>query len=73
MKLEALKKQLEIMIDSLTPKQIIAAWNETEKKFDQTSPVIRGAIMDRMEREDPEKFWAWVDSSDDPKIESFYN
>jgi len=71
-KLEILKKNLENMIDGLTKEQIIQAWNETEKNFDQASPVIRGAIMDRMEREDPEKFWEWVNSSDDPKIESFY-
>lgn len=70
-KLEAAKKRLMDIVNKASTEQLIAAWNYTERSTDPTAPVIRGAIMERMERENADKFWAWVDS-DEPAIESFY-
>lgn len=71
-KLEIAKLKMKFFVGAMNTEQIIAAWNHTEKNFDETSPIIRGAIMDRLEKENAEKFWTWVDS-DDQRIENFFN
>ena len=48
-------------LKALTLDQLLNAWEATEHLHTPETPVVRGWLMDEIERRNPEAFNAWLD------------
>lgn len=62
------------MVANRTTNQLIADFELTEKMtMTAETPVVRGWIMDELEKRNPDAFDAWVDSWEDSPRKFFLN
>ena len=64
---QALQAHREAMVRAMTTDQLCAVWAATEGTIthDPHLAIVRGWIMDELERRDPIAFDRWIDSYND--------
>ena len=59
---ETMTRQAEGRVKAMSDNLLLAAWESTENQRTKESVIIRGWLMDEIERRYPEAFNAWLDS-----------
>lgn len=57
----AITRQAEERVKALTDDQLLTTWEATEHLRDPQIPMVRGWLMDEIERRYPKEFDAWLD------------
>lgn len=68
----AAESKARARIEALTTTQILFQFDLTEKINNEYIPVVRGWLMDELEKRDPEAFDEWLDS-EEPTPRKFYS
>lgn len=59
---ETMTRQAERRVKAMSDNLLLAAWESTEDQRTKESVIIRGWLMDEIERRYPEAFNAWLDN-----------
>ncbi len=65
------EEKARFLIACRTMKQLIEDFEMTETNNDQYIYIVRGWIMDELEKRDPEAFDKWIDSNEENPKEFF--
>lgn len=59
---ETMTRQAEGRVKAMSDNLLLSTWESTENQRTKESVIIRGWLMDEIERRYPEAFNAWLDS-----------
>lgn len=70
----AAMSKAQTMIRKSSTKQLLMVWEMTTTSNDENIPMVRGWLMDELERRDPEGFNAWLDGdTEDDELKNYIN